>query len=139
MVNVDSVPANGTILLDAMAVTQSTVAVPETYGEFPDNILARILAIARMFRASRLDFISDRYPHLSVKNAERERLASPGTSNLRIYRRDQKVFRSWKQFISSCKNKENLVAFSLDCWSKMSGCFLEEIQLYVTSGKECTK
>ena len=43
-IDADSVPA------DAMAVLQSTVTVPETYGELGDEILARILAIARKFK-----------------------------------------------------------------------------------------
>ena len=132
-IDADSVPA------DAMAVLQSTVAVPETYGELADDILARILAIARKFKASRLDFVADRYPQLSIKHAERKKRASHGASNVRIYGRDQKVFKPWEKFISSGRNKENIVAFLLDCWSKMNGDFLEEIQLYVTSREECTK
>ena len=118
-----------------MAVLQSTVAIPETYGELADNILARILAIARKFKASRLNFVADRYPQLSIKHAEREKRASHGASNVHIYGHDQKVFKPWKKFISSVRKKENLVAFLLDCWSKMNGDFLEEIQLYVTSGR----
>ncbi|CAB4027529.1 Hypothetical predicted protein, partial [Paramuricea clavata] len=58
---VDAVPADGSVLLDAMAVLQSTVVIPKTYGELADNILARILAIARKFKASRVDFVADRY------------------------------------------------------------------------------
>ena len=133
-IDADSVPANSTVLLEAVAVLQSTVAIPETYGELADNILARILAIARKFKASRLDFVADRYQQLSIKHAEREKLASHSASNVCIYGRDQ-VFKPWKKFISSGRNKENLVAFLLDCWSKMNGDFLEEIQLYVTSGR----
>ena len=72
-IDADSVPASGTVLYYAMAVLQSTVAIPETYGELADNILARILAIARKFKASRLDFVADRYPQLSIKHAEREK------------------------------------------------------------------
>ena len=41
---IDAVPADGSVLLDAMAVLQSTVVVPDTHGELADNILARILA-----------------------------------------------------------------------------------------------
>jgi hypothetical protein len=120
-----------------MAVLQSTVVIPETYGELADNILARIFAIARKFKASRVNFVADRYPQLSIKNAEREKRASHGTSNVRIYGREQKVFKPWKNFISSGGNKESLLAFLLESWSKMNGCLLGEIQL--TSGKECTK
>ena len=57
---VDSAPDGGCVLLDAMAVLQSTVVLPETYGELADNILARILATARKFNASRVDMVADR-------------------------------------------------------------------------------
>ncbi|CAB3997157.1 Hypothetical predicted protein [Paramuricea clavata] len=79
-------------------------------GELADNILARILAIAHNFKASHVDFIADRYLQLSMKNAEQEKQASHSTSKVRIYGRDQKVFKPWK-FISSGRNKESLIAF----------------------------
>lgn len=124
VVDVDAVTADGSVLIDAMAIIQSTVVVPETYGELSDNILSKILAIARKFKAVRVDFVADRYPQLSIKNAEREKRASSGTSHVCIYARDQKVFKPWKKFISSGRNKENLLAFLLKCWSEMNGCLL---------------
>ena len=132
---VDSTPDGGCVLLDAMAVLQSNVVLPETYGELADSILARVLATARKFNASRVDMVADRYPQLSIKNAEREKRASHGTSNVRIYGRDQKVFKQWKKFLSSGRNKENLVAFLLESWSNMDRQSLGELQLYVTSGE----
>ena len=67
---VDSTPDGGCVLLDGMAVLQSTVVLPETYGELADSILARVVATARKFNASRVDLVADRYPQLSIKNAE---------------------------------------------------------------------
>ena len=69
---VDSTPDGGCFLLDAMAVLQSTVVLPETYGELADSILARVLATARKFNASRVDMVADCYPQLSIKNAEKK-------------------------------------------------------------------
>ena len=69
---VDSAPDGGCVLLDAMAVLQSTVVLPETYGELADSILARMFATARKFNASRVDMVADRYPQLSIKNTERK-------------------------------------------------------------------
>ena len=136
---VDAVPVGCAVLLDAMAVLQSTVVVPETFGELADSILSRIVAIAHKFKASRVDFVADRYPEVSIKNAEREKRASQGTSTVCIYGRDQKVFKPWKKFLSNGSNKENLVAFLLESWSKMDGRYLGGFQLYVTSGKQCTR
>ena len=129
----------GCVLLDAMAVLESTVVLPETYGELADSILARILATARKFNASRVHMVADRYPQLSIKNAEREKRASHGTSNVRIYGRDQKVFKPGMKFLSSGRNKENLIAFLLESWSNMDRRSLGELQLYMTSEEHCTK
>ena len=68
---VHSAPEGGCVLLDAMAVLQSTVVLPETYGELTDRIVTRALATARKFNASRVDMVADRYPQLSLKNGEK--------------------------------------------------------------------
>ena len=70
---------------------------------------------------------------------QRKKRASHGTSNVRIYGRGQKVFKPWKKFLSSGRNKENPVAFLLESWSNMDRQSLGELQLYVTSGEHCTK
>ncbi|CAB4014755.1 Hypothetical predicted protein [Paramuricea clavata] len=127
------------VLIDAMAVLQSTVLVPETYGELADDILVRVLAVARKFKASRVEFVSDRYPAQSIKNAQREKRVTQGECSVRIYAKDQKVFKLWKKFLSNGKNKENLVSFLLDTWSNMEGRHLGEHELFVTSGSNCTK
>ena len=77
--------------------------------------------------------------HNLASKMQREKQASHGTSNMRIYGRDQKVFTPWKKFLSSGRNKENLVAFLLESWSNMGRQSLGELQLYVTSGEHCTK
>ena len=136
----DHVPDGGCILLDAMAVLQSTTVIPNTYGELSDAILSRIVATAKKLKASRVDFVTDRYPALSIKNAEREKRASlQGTSSIRIYGRNQAVFKPWKKFLSSGQNKENLVEFLLDSWSKTERQTLSGLQLYVTCGNSCSK
>ena len=54
---VDDFPNASCALIDAMAVLQSTVLLPETYRELAQDILARVLAVARKFMASRVDFV----------------------------------------------------------------------------------
>ena len=51
-------PDGSCILLDAKAVLQSTIVVPDTYGELPDDILLRIVKIAQRLKASRVDFVA---------------------------------------------------------------------------------
>ena len=50
---VDNFPDASCVLIDAMAVLQSTILVPETYRELAEDILVRVLAVARKFKAPR--------------------------------------------------------------------------------------
>ena len=97
-----SVPDGSCILLDAMAVLQSTVVVPDTYEELSDTIFLRIVKITQRLKASRVDFVADPYQGISIKKAERKKRASlQGSSNVWIYGREQTVFKPWKKFLSS--------------------------------------
>ncbi len=101
---IEAVPPGCAVLLDAMAILQSIVTIPETFGELSDAILAKVVGLANKFEAFRVDFISDSYPELSIKNAEREKRANDSISNIRIYGREQKVFKPWKKFLSGGNN-----------------------------------
>ena len=73
-----------TWLYDGMAVIQSLncQSIPETMAE-----LARLIfSIIMKHRCNnlRVDFICDRYPDVSIKNAERNRRASVGGIRTRI-------------------------------------------------------
>ncbi len=88
---IEAVPPGCAVLLDAMAILQSLVTIPETFGELSRNF-AKVVGLANKFEAFRVDFISDLNHELSIKNAEREKRANDSISNIRIYGREQKVF-----------------------------------------------
>ena len=63
-------------MLDAIALLQAMKDVPQTFGDLAEKILEMIVNCARASQATRIDFISDRYPTVSIKNLERSRRAS---------------------------------------------------------------
>ena len=68
-----SSPSASALMLDAMALLQSITQkqVPETFSERAEHIFT---VVARNFtNYSRIDFVADNYPDVSIKNVERGR------------------------------------------------------------------
>jgi hypothetical protein len=85
--------------------------VPQTFGALAEKIIQRIINNARTLNASRVDFVSDRYPEISIKNLERNKRAESGSTHIKICSPNQKVPRYFKKFLSLGKNKEALIDF----------------------------
>ena len=69
-------------MLDGMAIVQTVKDVPQTFGALAEKIIQRIMNNARTSNASRVDFVCDLNPEISIKNLERIRIYSGG---IRIY------------------------------------------------------
>lgn len=69
---VSSIPTGGAVLIDGMAIIQACKPIPATFGELADVILCHICNMARKYKCLRIDFITDTYPQISIKNPERE-------------------------------------------------------------------
>ena len=57
------------VIIDAMAMLQRLVRVPDRFGDLAEVVFAGILRQAG--NASRVDFVADQYPEISIKNKER--------------------------------------------------------------------
>ena len=76
------------LVLDAMAVLQVITGKWKTFGEFADAMFAYLVKLAGHLKATRLDFVADRYPELSIKNTERARRANvQGKNKKKLTRR----------------------------------------------------
>jgi hypothetical protein len=62
---------NNALVIHAMAVVQALKGEWKTFGELCDAILNSILKSARHWKATRLDFVADRYHSISIKDPER--------------------------------------------------------------------
>ena len=110
-----SVPANSVILIDMMAYLQrKSKTAPKTFGDLAESCLKDVCSI----NAKRIDLVSDRYPEISIKNAERQsRAATTGTLVTRIVSAEQKV-EQLPKFLKHGQNKENLIEFLFTEWQK---------------------
>ena len=129
---------NNAIIVDAMAVVQSIKGKWKTFRELADAILNSLTKLARQWNCTRLDFVADRYPALSIKNTERRRRAERGTQRVHIFGKDQNVSKQWKKYLSCGENKESLVTFLCEHWRSCSSLRLGGIStMYVTVREKC--
>ncbi|XP_033106462.1 uncharacterized protein LOC117108533 [Anneissia japonica] len=134
---IDRPPENAALMIDGMALIQSIRDVPKTFGELADDILKQIINLAAKYKCSRVDFVTDRYPSISIKNVERLRRAESGTQKVQIYSKDQKTPKQWKKFLSDGTNKEALVEFLFLVWKDVNLKLVYDIAIYFTHGEEC--
>ena len=65
-----------------------------------------------------IHFVTDRYPEVSIKNAERQHRAASGSQKIHISKPDQPIPKQWKKYLAHGYNKENLVDFFFETWKK---------------------
>ena len=130
---------NNAVIIDAMAVIQALKGKWKTFGELCDAILYSILKLAREWKATRIDFVADRYPAISIKNPERARRAgNAGVQKVHVFSKDQNVPKQWKKFLSLGENKESLISFLCEHWRSYTSSRLGNLAvLYATSKEKC--
>ena len=106
---IDQFPPNNALILDGMALIQTIKRIPETFGALVKVIINRILSSAASSKSTRVDFMCDTYPDVSIKNLERSKRAETGSMMIMILGPQQKVPRQFKKFLSLGKNKEALI------------------------------
>lgn len=121
-----------------MAVVQAIKEKWKTFGEFADAMFVYLVKLAQQRNSTRLDFVSDRYPEISIKNAERTRRAVQGAQKVHILNKDQCVPKQWKKYLSCGKNKESLIEFLCDHSDSYVSSQLNSLEcLYITTKDEC--
>ena len=65
-------------MIDGMALIQTTKNIPQTFGALMEVGLKRILSLASSLKSTRVDFVCDTYPEISIKDIERSNRASEG-------------------------------------------------------------
>ena len=126
-------------MLDAMALLQSITQkqVPETFIELAEHIFT---IVARNFtNYSRIDFVADNYPDVSIKNVERgRRSCQRGVLRVTISSGSQKSPSQWSKFLSVGSKKAQLISFFATEWSQAK--FAERLagkKLFITVGNTC--
>ena len=110
---VDSVPQNCARVFDGMCIVQQLPSGLEIFRCLSDFILARITNKP----SSNIFFTTDQYWDASIKLCERNRRATSGSIRVIASRRDHKLSKQFKKYISVGVNKQELIDFLLDEWS----------------------
>ena len=81
--------------------------------------------------------MTDRYPEVSIKNAERQHRAASGSQEIHISKPDQPIPKQWKKYLAHGYNKENLVNFFFETWKKADVAALQDVTVFFTHGEQC--
>lgn len=81
-------------------VIQAIQSRPVTFGELTESILQYVVKLALQHKCSQIDFVTDQYSEMSIKNLQRSQRAVGVTRQMQIYGRDQKTPTQWKKFLS---------------------------------------
>ena len=84
---VEDVPPMAALILDGMAVLQTTRPTGDTFSHLADQVFR--YATQELISGGRVDFVVDRYLPLSIKSSERERRAAAGMLRIKINQPDQ--------------------------------------------------
>jgi L-lactate utilization protein LutC len=134
---VDNVPEGSAIILDGMALIQATKKLPASFGEFAEELFLRVIKLAIYHKSSRVDFVIDRYPVVSIKNLEQNKRASGGLAIINIYGADQKLPAQWGKFLKHGRNKEALIRFLFAQWCTYTSIMFSGIVVYVCHDDKC--
>ena len=99
---VEDVPPMAAMILDGMAVLQTTRPTGDTFSHLADQVFR--YAAQGLISGGRVDFVVDRYLPLSIKSSERERRAAAGMPRVKINQPDQRL-PNWKKFLAVSDNK----------------------------------
>lgn len=115
---IDTPPQGSALMVDGMAVLQSlnVAKIPSTFNQLAQMVLQMVVKLMLLYNSSRVDFVTDRYPDVNIKNCERSRRAAAGYQRIEIFSGDQKTPRQWKKFLNCGSNKEALVEFLFQSW-----------------------
>ena len=65
--SIEQVPCDNALMIDGMALIQTTKNIPQTFGAFVEVVLKRVLSLASSLKSTRVDFVCDTYPEISIK------------------------------------------------------------------------
>ncbi|CAB4001807.1 Hypothetical predicted protein [Paramuricea clavata] len=82
VVNFESIGERNALIVDAFVILHAMKGSWKTISDFADATFALLMKLARQSKAVRLDFVEDRYPVISIKNAERSRRAAQGVQRV---------------------------------------------------------
>ena len=132
---VSNIDGDYALIVDAMAYVQQAKVNELTYSDFATNLLKTILSVGRS--AKRIDVVFDVYKDASIKNIERNRRSQGRLSFQKVIA--TATIKQWAQFMSSSKNKNELIIFVNEQWQlEKNTQLIGDKELYVTCNQKAT-
>lgn len=129
---------NTALIIDAMAVFQSIKGKWSTFGELGNTIFNSIIKSASRWNATRVDFVADRYPAISIKNPEIEEWRTLGSKKSTYTIGIKKYRSSGRSALVWVKTRNPLIAFLCEYWRSYTMSQLSVLSSpYVTCKKKC--
>lgn len=136
-VAVSEIASNPAIIVDGMALIQQIKHTAPTFGEFAEHLLLSLIKLAKQFNSKRIDFVTDRYPDVSIKKMEQNRRACAGIQKVKIVKASQKTPKQMKKFLALGSNKENLIEFCFQHWKTLNANSFDDFTVLVVHGFKC--
>ena len=130
-------PKGGIWIVDAMALLQMMKNIPKTFGEVAMRVFKQLMNLTLETQTKSIHFVTDTYPDVSIKNAERTRRATTGSQRVRIRKPDQNTPKQWKKFLANSHNKQELISFLFTEWQNYDANKLKGVQLVVAHEDKC--
>ena len=125
------VPVGSALIVDGMAFIHQIHTMTSTFGQLADRLLQDIMHMEIQCTCLRVDFVCDQYPVQSIKNCERDRRAMGGTQVIHITIPDHKTPKQFKKYLANRRNKELLIEFHFQCWTRCDPGILGNVLLIV--------
>ena len=133
------IPKGGIHIVDGMATIQqldiNKLPGQRTFRHLAEILLQRLVNRAKSNSSDEVHFVTDTYRNVSIKNAEHANRAAGGSQVMRIY--GQALPQQSKKFLSNGQNKESLIEFLFETWSKMATSDLKGVRVYLSHGSKC--
>lgn len=113
----EEIPPLDSLIVDGMAEIQS-MRRASTFGELSEVLLKRLSSMATTYKCNRVDFVCDTYPKYSIKGIERQKRSAQGRQLVTIFSAAQPVPVKYSEFLAVGSNKEALVRFLHEEWSR---------------------
>ena len=131
------VPVGSALIVDGKTFIHQIHTMTSTFGKLADRLLQDLMHMAIQCICLRVDFVCDQYPVHSIKNCERDRRAMGGTQVIHITRPDHKTPKQFKKYLANRRNKELLIEFLFQCWTRCDPGILGNVLLVVSHGDVC--
>ena len=134
-------PQESVWIIDGMALLQCLIPskMPATMGQLAKKILKDAVYLARSTKSDVVHFVTDTYPSVSIKGAERKRRAASGSQRIKIANQDQPVPKQWKKLLANSFNKQHFTKFLYETWCACGADEFNGVDVYLAHSEECHK